>query len=82
LIQGPYAVEFSDGEATVYSANIIAQILFAQCDMEGNQFLLMPALVVDHKKDGHAVEIADGFVHRGSNRHRRITAKGWQLCVK
>ena len=46
-----------------------------------NQFLLRSALV-DHKKDGHAVEIADGFVQRGSNRHRQITTKGWQLCVE
>jgi hypothetical protein len=71
-----YEVEFPDGEVTEYSANVIAENMFAQCDMEGN---LMSALV-DHKKDGHAVEIADGFVQRGSNRHRRITTKGWQLC--
>jgi hypothetical protein len=37
---------------------------------------------VDHKKDGHAVEIADGFVQNGSNRHKRITTKGWKLCVE
>jgi len=73
-----YEVEFPDGEVTEYSANVIAENMFAQCDMEGN---LMSALV-DHKKDGHAVEIADGFVQRGSNRYRRITTKGWQLCVK
>jgi len=53
-----YEVEFPDGEVTEYSANAIAENMFAQCDMEGNQFLLMSALV-DHKKDGHAVEIAD-----------------------
>jgi hypothetical protein len=58
----------------------MAENMLVQCDMKGNQFLLMSALV-DHKKDGHAVEIADGFVQRGSNCHRRITTKGWQLCV-
>ena len=34
--------------------------------MEGNQFVLMAAFV-DHKRYGHAVEIADGFVQKGSN---------------
>jgi len=61
-----YEVQFPDGEVTKHS---------------GNQFLLISPLV-DHKKDGHAVEIADGFVQRGSNCHRRITTKGWQLCVE
>ena len=76
-----YDVEFPDGEITEYLANVIAENMFAKCDMEGNQFVLMSAFV-DHKKDGHAVEIADGFVQRGSNRHRRVTTKGWQLCVE
>jgi hypothetical protein len=74
-------VELSDGEVTEYSANIIAKNMFAQCNIEGNQFLLMSALV-DHKKEGHAVEVADSFVHRGSTCHQQITTKGWQLCVE
>ena len=55
--------------------------MFAQCDVEGNQFVLMAAFV-DHKKDGHAVEIPDGLVQKGLNQHRLVTTKGWQLCVK
>jgi len=39
-----YEVEFPNGEATEYSANVIAKNMFAQFDMEGNQFLLMSAL--------------------------------------
>ena len=76
-----YDVEFPNGEITEYSANVIAKNMFAQCDMEGNQFMLMAAFV-DHKKDGHAVEIADGFIQKGSNQCRRVTTKGWQLCVE
>ena len=45
-----------------------------QCDMEGNHFVLMSDFF-DHKKDGHALEIADGFVQCGSNRHRQVTTK-------
>ena len=76
-----YDVEFPNGEVSEYSANVIAENMFAQCDMEGNQFAMLSSLV-DHKKDGHAVEVADGFVQRGNNRHRRITTKGWKICVE
>ena len=61
-----YDVEFPNGEITEYSANVIAEKMFAQCDIERNQFVLMAAFV-DHKKDGHAVEIAGGFIQKGSN---------------
>ena len=63
-----YEVEFPNGEVSDYSVNVIAEIMFAQCDMKRNQFVLMAAFV-DQKKDGHAVEIAYGFVQKGSNRH-------------
>lgn len=76
-----YDVEFPNGEVSEYSANVIAENMYAQCDMEGNQFAMLSSLV-DHKKDKHAVEVADGFVQRGINRHRRITTKGWKICVE
>ena len=61
-----YEVEFPDGEVHEYAANIIAENMYAQCDVEGNQFLLLNAIVV-HKKDGHAVEKADMYIQAGSN---------------
>ena len=76
-----YDVKLPNGEVLEYSANVIAKNMFAQCDMEGNQFAMLSSLVY-HKKDGNAVEVADGFVQWGNNRHRRITTKGWKICVE
>ena len=76
-----YDIEFPNGEITKYSANFIAENMFAQCDMRAKQFVLMAAFV-DHNKGGHAVEIANGFVQKGSNRHKQVMTKGWQLCVE
>ena len=53
-----YEVEFPDGDVAEYSANVIAENMYAQCDPNGNQFLLMEA-IVDHKTDGTAVKFAD-----------------------
>ena len=76
-----YDVEFPNGEVSEYSANVIAENMFTQCDMERKQFAMLSSLA-NHKKDGHAVEVADGFVQRGNNRHRRITTQDWKICVE
>ena len=56
-----YEVEFPDGDVAEYTANIIAQNMWAQSDIDGNQHLLMKD-IVDFKTDEHAVAIADQFI--------------------
>ena len=53
-----YDVEFADGQTTELAANVIDENMFAQCDSEGNQYLLL-AGIVDHRKDSSAVEKND-----------------------
>ena len=76
-----YEVEFPDGQTAKYSANIIAENMYAQCDAEGNQYLLLKE-IVDWKKSSSATAPADMYVTRGSNRHFCKTTKGWHLCVE
>ncbi len=64
------------------SANVIAQNMYAMCDTEGNQFLLL-AGIVDHWKEESALDKADMmYITHGSNRQIRKTTKGWKLCVE
>ena len=49
-----YNVEFSDGENAHLGANIIAECMYAQCDIEGNQHSLMDH-ILDHRKDNNVV---------------------------
>ncbi len=76
-----YEVEFADGQRTELAANVIAENMFAQCDDEGNQYLLL-AGIVDHGKDNSAVENKDMYIKQGSNQQLRKTTKGWSLCVE
>ena len=76
-----YEVEFPDGEVNEYSANVIAENMWSQCDDEGNQFLLLDA-IVDYRKDGHAVGNADRYIIVKGKRVPRKTTKGWHLCVQ
>jgi hypothetical protein len=72
--------EFPDGRSDEYTANVIAENMYAQCDIEGRQYNLMEG-IVDHKTDGRAVEPADMYIKHGSNKKVRKTTKGWNLCV-
>ena len=74
-------VEFVDGSVGQYSANVIAENMFAQCDLDGNQYLLMDA-IVDHKSNGSAVKFADRFVTVNGRQHHRKTTVGWKLCIQ
>jgi hypothetical protein len=76
-----YDVEFPDGQRAEVAANVIAQNMYSQCDIEGNQHLLL-AGITDHRKTEAAVSRADMWITRGSNKQMRKTPKGWQLCVE
>jgi hypothetical protein len=76
-----YENDFPDGRSDEYTANVIAENMHAQCDIEGRQYNLMEG-TVDHKTDGHAVESADMYIKYGSNKKARKTTKGCNLCVE
>ncbi|KAL7571623.1 hypothetical protein ACA910_011163 [Epithemia clementina (nom. ined.)] len=75
-----YEVEFPDGKVTEYAANILAQNMIAQCDLDSNQWLLLNS-IVNHKNDGHAVEREDQYVYVNGRQHQRKTTKSWKLCI-
>jgi hypothetical protein len=62
-----YNVEFPDGRSEEYTANVIAENMYAQCDEERNQFLMLQD-IVGHNTDGQAVERADMYIKVESNR--------------
>jgi hypothetical protein len=76
-----YLIEFPDGLSDEYTANMIAENMYAQCDIESRQYNLMEG-IVDRKTDGHSVEPADMYIKHGSNKKLRKTTKGWNLCVE
>jgi hypothetical protein len=76
-----YEIDLPDGLSDDYTANIIVENMYVQCDEEGNQFNLMEC-IVDHNTDGHDVECADMYIKHGSNKQFRKKTKGWHLCVE
>ena len=76
-----YDVSFPDGSEASYAANVIAENMYAQCDSEGNQYVLLDE-IVDHKHNDHAVAKADQYVIVNGRKCKRKTTKGWKLCIR
>jgi hypothetical protein len=77
-----YEVVFDDGDVTSLTANMIAQAMYAQCDSDGYQYMLLDQLV-DHRKTDNAISVTDQLVRRSNGRtYRRRTTAGWQICCQ
>jgi hypothetical protein len=77
-----YDVEFGDGFVKEYTANVIADELFAQTDDEGFTTNHLDG-IVDFRKLDDAVSWPDAYVQtkRGAKRLRKTTC-GWQFLVR
>lgn len=77
-----YEVEFDDGEVTELAANVIAETMWAQCDPDGNQYVLLKYLV-DHRKNDNALSLSDqDCVDRNGRAYKRRSTAGWQICCE
>ena len=77
-----YVVEFDDGMEAELAANSIAQNIYAQCDPDGNKYVLLESLI-DFRRSTTALCYADQKVNRDDGRTYmcRSTA-GWQVCAQ
>jgi hypothetical protein len=55
-------VQFPDGMEQIYSANLLVENMIAQCDGEGNQFILLDG-IVDHKFEENAISKEEGYFY-------------------
>ncbi len=53
-----YMFTFDDGDETVLSVNLIAKAMYAQCDPDGNQYILLDS-IIDHKRLDSAIRPLD-----------------------
>jgi hypothetical protein len=72
---------FPDGEVTELVANTIATSMYAQCDVGGNEYLLLEAFVDLQKSDTALTLEQQKFNHNGRPSIRKSIA-GWKLCCQ
>ena len=77
-----YVATFDDGDVTELTANLIAESMYAQCDPDGNQYVLLDS-IIDHRRLDTATKLSDQTVVRKSGRtFKRRNTIGWQLCCQ
>jgi hypothetical protein len=77
-----YEVELDDGTYDQYSANTIAENIYAQTDDEGRETMLLND-ICGHRKDGNAISVANGFTRsRNGDLRPKITTAGWFIKLQ
>jgi uncharacterized protein YfaP (DUF2135 family) len=69
---------FEDSCEASYTANSIAENMYAQCDIDVNQQLLLKA-VVEHTSNDQAVKDQNQYVVVNGRSHPCKTNAGWSL---
>lgn len=76
-----YEVEFPDGEIREYSANVIAENMYAQVDANGHTHTLLDA-ITDFSRNSNAISKEDMYIQTKSGQRRmRKSTIGWDLLV-
>jgi hypothetical protein len=78
-----YEVELPDRQVAEYSANVIAENMYTQCNAEGNQYLLLDK-IINWRRDNNATDARDDmYVYSlNNNQQYQKTMKGWKLSAK
>ena len=69
-------------DTTEMTANVIAESMYAQCDKDGNQYILLDTFV-DYRFNDAALAVEDQLkVDRSGKRSYRRSTAGVQLCCQ
>ena len=76
-----YNKEITDGTQDKYTANLIAENMYAQVEGKDNQFQLL-AEIQDHWKVGTAISKEEGKIGSANGTNRdKIMTRGWDVMV-
>ena len=73
-------MEFPDGLIQQYSANLIAESIYMECDKEGRRDQMMQD-IVEYQKDTDALNIGDEFIKTNMGRPERVESNKLQRGV-
>jgi hypothetical protein len=77
-----YEVCFPDGRTEVLAANVIAEAAYAQCDADGNQCILLDAIMDYCNDPSMAMSRNDQVTIIDGKKIIACSTKGWELCCK
>ena len=81
LILECFRLSLLGGKVTELTTNVIAESMYAQCDADGNEYLLLDVLV-DYNKDTKAIPLTDQHPSIWGRPVMCKTTAGWQICCQ
>jgi hypothetical protein len=77
-----YTFTFDDWDETVPNVNLIAEAMHAQCDPDGNQYVLLDS-IIDHRRLDTAIRPSDQkVVQPDGQTYLKHSTIGWQVCCQ
>ncbi|KAL7481617.1 hypothetical protein ACHAW6_007296 [Cyclotella cf. meneghiniana] len=77
-----YEVHFPDGHIKELAMNTIAGALYAQCNPDGNQYLMLEAIVDNRKNPDVAISLNDQVKIVNGKKVVSHSTRGWKLCCE
>ena len=75
-----YEVEFTNGEVTEITANVIAKRIYTKCDEYGNDMLLLNYFV-DYRKMEQSLSFQYQQLTVNEKPFMKHSTSGWDICV-
>ncbi|KAL7476648.1 hypothetical protein ACHAW6_002495, partial [Cyclotella cf. meneghiniana] len=77
-----YEVRFRDGRTKELDANVIAELLYAQCNPGGNQYVMLDA-IVDYSKNPNVAVVRNNQVKVVDGKKVvSLSTCAWELCCE
>jgi hypothetical protein len=77
-----FTFAFDDGDETILNANLIAEAMYAQCDLDGNPYVLLES-IIDHRQLDNTIRPSDQKVVQPDGRtYMKCSTIGWQICCQ
>jgi hypothetical protein len=77
-----YEFRFPYGRTEELAANVIAETIYAQCDADQNQYVLLDAIVDYHKDPSMAVARDAQVTIVDGKKIFKCSTRGWELCCE
>jgi hypothetical protein len=77
-----YTFTFDDGDETVLNENLIAEAMYAQCDPDGNQYVLLDSINDQGRLDAAMRPSHQKVVQPDGCTHLKRSTVGWQVCCQ
>ena len=74
-------MEFPRGKISDFAPNVIAESMYAQCDVDINEYISLEAYV-DHRKNGSSLSVEEQKIVINGGETLKKSKATWDICCK